>query len=67
MKSKMKSDNFTMKEVAKGNHDTKYFNTQNKTQHKNLGNPNEHRALIPQGQIQYNRNSRVKFGFETVS
>jgi hypothetical protein len=49
MKQKMKTDNFTMKEIAKGNHDANYFSTQNKTQHKNLGNPNEHRALIAPG------------------
>ena len=49
MKQKMKTDNFTMKEIARGNHDANYFNTQNKTQHKDLGNPNEHRALIPTG------------------
>jgi len=36
-----------------------------KKEHRNLGNPNLVRATIPDGQRAFNRNSRVKFGFET--
>ena len=61
----MKTDNFTIREQANGGHDGAYYVTQNKKEHRNLGNPNHIRAHIPDGQRAFNRNSRVKFGFET--
>lgn len=61
----MRTDNFSFKEQAKGGHDTAYFETQNKNQHRDLGNPNSIRSFIPDGQRAFNQTSRVKFGYET--